>query len=55
MLRDPYKHRQDQAAVEQLIRPDLVVLDELDYLPFAKSGSRLMFRLIGTVTSKPRC
>jgi DNA replication protein DnaC len=30
----------------QLVRLDLVVLDELGYLPFSKSGSQLLFHLI---------
>ena len=30
----------------QLIRLDLVVLDELGYLPFARSGGQLLFHLI---------
>jgi DNA replication protein DnaC len=30
----------------QLVRLDLVVLDELGYLPFSKSGSQLLFNLI---------
>jgi DNA replication protein DnaC len=32
--------------VEHLIRHDLVVLDELGYLPFSKSGGQLLFHLI---------
>ena len=32
--------------VEQLSRHDLVVLDELGYLPFSKSGGQLLFHLI---------
>ena len=31
---------------EQLTRLDLVVLDELGYLPFAQSGGQLLFHLI---------
>jgi DNA replication protein DnaC len=31
---------------EQLTRVDLVVLDELGYLPFAQSGGQLLFHLI---------
>ncbi len=31
---------------EQLIRLDLLVLDELGYLPFAQSGGQLLFHLI---------
>lgn len=32
--------------LEQLARHDLVVLDELGYLPFSKSGGQLLFHLI---------
>lgn len=32
--------------VNRLLRFDLVVLDELGYLPFSKSGSQLLFHLI---------
>ena len=32
--------------VEHLIRHDLVVLDELGYLPFSKNGGQLLFHLI---------
>ena len=31
---------------EQMIRHDLVVLDELGYLPFSKNGGQLLFHLI---------
>ena len=31
---------------ESLVRLDLVVLDELGYLPFSKSGGQLLFHLI---------
>jgi DNA replication protein DnaC len=30
----------------QLSRPDLVVLDDLGYLPFARSGGQLLFHLV---------
>lgn len=32
--------------MEQLLRTDLLVLDELGYLPFSKSGGALLFHLI---------
>ncbi len=32
--------------VEHLIRHDLVILDELGYLPFSKNGGQLLFHLI---------
>jgi DNA replication protein DnaC len=32
--------------VEHLIRHDLVILDELGYLPFSRSGGQLLFHLI---------
>ena len=31
---------------EQMVRHDLVVLDELGYLPFSKSGGQLLFHLL---------
>jgi DNA replication protein DnaC len=39
-------HRQGRRLAAQLIRLDLVVLDELGYLPFARSGGQLLFHLI---------
>ena len=32
--------------ITQLVRLDLVVLDELEYLPFSKNGSQLLFHLV---------
>jgi DNA replication protein DnaC len=32
--------------VDSLVRVDLVIMDELGYLPFAQSGGQLLFRLI---------
>ncbi len=32
---------------DQLVRIDLVIIDELGYLPFTESGGRLLFHLIG--------
>ena len=42
------EHRAGKAGQlsEQLIRIDLVIIDELGYLPFADSGGRLLFHLI---------
>ncbi len=42
------EHREGNAGrlSEQLIRVDLVIIDELGYLPFAESGGRLLFHLI---------
>ncbi|HTM96888.1 MAG TPA: IS21-like element helper ATPase IstB [Croceibacterium sp.] len=31
---------------EKLLRPDLIVIDELGYLPFSQSGGQLLFHLI---------
>jgi len=31
---------------EQMVRHDVVILDELGYLPFSKSGGQLLFHLI---------
>ena len=40
------KAGQPGRLADQLTRVDLVVLDELDYLPFAQSGGQLLFHLI---------
>lgn len=37
--------RQDRIA-DSLVRVDLVIMDELGYLPFAQSGGQLLFHLI---------
>lgn len=34
---------------EQLCRVDLVIIDELGYLPFAQAGGQLLFHLISTL------
>ena len=46
--------RQDKAGklAAQLARLDLVVLDELGYLPFARSGGQLLFHLISKLYEK---
>ena len=38
--------RQGRDLAAQLSRLDLIVLDELGYLPFARSGGQLLFHLI---------
>jgi DNA replication protein DnaC len=43
--------RQGRTA-EHLVRLDLVVLDELGYLPFAQSGGQLLFHLISRLYEK---
>ena len=40
------------ALASQLGRLDLVVLDELGYLPFARSGGQLLFHLVGKLYEK---
>ncbi len=40
------------ALASQLGRLDLVVLDELGYLPFARSGGQLLFHLISKLYEK---
>ena len=42
------------ALAGQLARLDLVVLDELGYLPFARSGGQLLFHLVSSSTRRPR-
>jgi DNA replication protein DnaC len=39
-------------TAEHLVRLDLVVLDELGYLPFAQSGGQLLFHLISRLYEK---
>ena len=34
------------AGPEKLLRHDVIVIDELDYLPFSQSGRQLLFHLI---------
>ncbi len=40
------------ALAAQLVRMDLVVLDELGYLPFARSGGQLLFYLVSKLYEK---
>ena len=39
-------------SAEHLVRLDLVILDELGYLPFAQSGGQLLFHLISRLYEK---
>ncbi len=45
-LEDDARRGRAGALAAQLSRLDLVVLDELGYLPFAQSGGQLLFHLI---------
>jgi DNA replication protein DnaC len=45
-LEDDARRGKSGAMAAQLSRLDLVVLDELGYLPFARSGGQLLFHLI---------
>lgn len=45
--------RQGRIA-DALARVDLVILDELGYLPFAESGGQLLFHLISRLIARPR-
>jgi len=45
--------RQGRLA-DRLTRMDFVILDELGYLPFAKSGGQLLFHLISRSMSAPQ-
>jgi DNA replication protein DnaC len=40
------RHGRAGKLAEQLARLDLVVLDELGYLPFAQAGGQLLFHLV---------
>jgi hypothetical protein len=37
---------------EKLLRYDLIVIDELDYLPFSQSGGQRLFQLISKLYEK---
>ncbi len=39
-------------AGDQLCRVDLVIIDELGYLPFAQAGGQLLFHLISTLDER---
>ncbi len=45
-LEDEARHGKAGALAVQLSRLDLVVLDELGYLPFAQAGGQLLFHLV---------
>jgi DNA replication protein DnaC len=40
---------------EKLLRHDLIVIDELGYLPFIQSGGQLLFHLISKLYETRRC
>lgn len=45
-LESEVKLGQQGRIADSLVRVDLVILDELGYLPFAQSGGQLLFHLI---------
>lgn len=45
-LENEFKYKNAGKLAEQLTRINLVVIDELGYLPFAQSGGQLLFHLI---------
>lgn len=45
-LESEIKLGQQGRMIDRLLRVDLVILDELGYLPFAQSGGQLLFHLI---------
>ena len=45
MSSTPERHRNFGRIAAYLTRLDLVVLDELGYLPFAQTGGQLLFHL----------
>src|SRR5688500_1204387 len=45
-LEQESRHSKPGALAGQLARLDLVVLDELGYLPFAQTGGQLLFHLV---------
>ena len=40
---------------EKLLRHDLIVIDELGYLPFSQAGGQLLFHLISKLYESTRC
>ena len=42
----PARRPRQRRLAEQLVRRDLVVLDELGYLPFARIGGQFLFHLL---------
>jgi hypothetical protein len=40
---------------EKLLRYDVIVIDELGYLPFSQSGGQLLFHLISKLYETRRC
>ena len=38
---------------QRLVHADLVILDELGYLPFSQTGGALLFHLIASSTNTP--
>jgi len=51
------KRRPAAVAVwpEKLLRYDLIVIDELGYLPFSQAGGQLLFHLISKLYENTRC
>ncbi len=45
-LREAQEERQQQRLQQQLERHDLLVLDELGYVPFSKLGAELLFEVV---------
>lgn len=39
----------------RLVYMDLVILDELGYLPFSQTGGALLFHLLSKLTREPAC
>ena len=50
-LEQESRHGKPGALAGQLARIDLVVLDELGYLPFAQTGGQLLFHLVSLTTN----
>jgi DNA replication protein DnaC len=47
LLLEAREDRQLQRLHKQLERQDLIVIDELGYVPFSKAGAELLFEVVG--------
>ena len=45
-LTEMTEHRQLERTLRQLERQDVLILDELGYIPFSKTGAELLFEVI---------
>ena len=53
-LLEAREDRSVQRVLKQLERQDLIVLDELGYVPFSKAGAELLFDVVSRAYERPR-